>query len=86
MKFADAIKANIKNLRSDEFKNREDAEDTLPEIETFVKINRLGFLTTGSQQGRNYKGYNDESKRFYEIHERAFIDGFMERKKALKFI
>lgn len=86
MKFKEALKESIKYLESDDFKNREDAEDTLPQIHNLIKINKLGLLTTGSQQGRVYQGYNPDTKRYYEIRERAQLSGFMPRVKALHLI
>ncbi len=86
MKFEEATKESIKYLKSDAFKNREDAEDTIPQVHHLIKINELGFLTTDSQQGRNYSGFNEDNGKYYEIRERAYINGFMKREDALKFI
>ena len=86
MKFKDALKESIKYLQSDEFKKREDAEDTLPQIDNLIKINELGLLTIGSQQGRNQRGYNPDTKRYYETRERAQLMGFMPRVRGSQLI
>ncbi len=86
MKFDDARKEMIKYLSSDEFKEREDAETTIPAIQILKEINKAGLLTTNSQTGEDEKGFNKETKRYYHIVERAYIDGFMKRERALKVI
>ena len=86
MKFADAIKRSVEYLNSDEFKTREDAESTLPAIQELVRVNTLGFLTTNSQQGVIEKGYNPDSKRYYEIRERAYLSGFLKADVAQAFL
>ena len=82
MKFSDAQKKMIEYLDSKEFKEREDAEDTLGSISILQKIIKYGLITTGSQEGSISTGYNSSSKRYYRIEERAFIIGFMKPEKA----
>jgi hypothetical protein len=86
MKFADAIKKSIEYLASDEFKTREDAESTLPAIKLLQEVNRKGFITNDSQQGVIEKGYNPDSKRYYDIRERAYMTGYMKEVQGNKFI
>ncbi len=86
MKFDEARKEMIKHLDTDEFKSREDAKTTLPAIKVLQQINKGGFLTTNSQTGEDYKGFNKESGKHYHIRERAYLDGYMKKEKALKFI
>lgn len=82
MKFADAQKKMIEYLDSKEFKEREDAEDTLGSIPILQRLIKYGLITTGSQEGSISTGYNPSSKRYYRIEERAFIIGFMKSEKA----
>lgn len=86
MKFIDAQKKMIENLESDEFKEREDAQTTLKSIPILQSIIRGGIITTGSQEGLILNGYNPDSKRYYHIEERAFVDGFMKHVHAVEFI
>jgi hypothetical protein len=82
MKFADAQKKMIEYLDSKEFKEREDAEDTVSSIPILQRIIKHGLITTGSQEGTISTGFNPDSKRFYRIEERAFIIGCMKPEKA----
>lgn len=86
MKFDDARKEMVKYLSSDEFKGREDAQTTIPAIPILQEINKAGLLTTNSQTGEDEKGFNKETKRYYHIVERAYIDGYMKRERALNLI
>lgn len=86
MKFQDAQKAMVQYLSSNEFKNREDAKTTLPSIKILQDINRKGLLTTNSQTGEDEKGFNPETKKYYRICERAYIEGFMKRSNGLALI
>jgi hypothetical protein len=89
--FENALNQTIEYLSSDEFKSREDAQTTLPAIKDLQEVNRKGYLTVDSQQGVIEKGQNSESNHlysnhFYEIRERAYLDGFMKKEQAYKFI
>lgn len=86
MKFDDAKEAMVKYLHTDEFKNREDAKTTIPAIKILQEINRKGFLTTNSQTGEDTKGFNEEMKKYYRIRERAYLEGYMKKEKALDFL
>lgn len=86
MKFEEAIKHSIKYLKSSEFRDREDAETTIDSIDLITKINSLGFLTDNSQEGVIMKGYEPDSKMYYEIKERAYISGFMNKEKGRTLI
>ena len=77
MKFTEAINRMIQYLDSDEFKNREDAEDTNKSLKFIKKINKKQYLTFDSQEGILNKKYN--------IHERAYIIGFMKKSHAIKY-
>ena len=86
MKFDEAIKHSIDYLNSSEFRNREDAQTTIKSIPLIIKINSMGFLTDNSQEGLILKGYNPDSKNYYEIKERAYISGFMKKENGLELI
>jgi hypothetical protein len=77
MKFTDAVKEMIKYLDSDEFRDREDAENTNRSLKFIKKINKKQYLTFDSQEGILDKKYN--------IHERAYIIGFMKKSHAIKY-
>jgi len=84
MKFKEVQKNIISYLSSEEFKSREDAQTTNTDL--LIEINKLGFITENSQEGVIQKGYNKETKLSYEIHERAYVTGFMLKDKALDFV
>jgi len=86
MKFTEAKNKMIKYLNSKEFKGREDAEDTQSSVEILEQIIKGGLITTGSQEGLISTGFNPDSKRYYRIEERAYINGFMKLEQAYKFI
>lgn len=86
MKFDEARKAMVKYFDSDEFKDREDAKTTLPAIKVLQEINKAGFLTTNSQTGEDSSGFNPDTKNYYRIKERSYLDGYMKKEKAIKFI
>ena len=74
--FSNIINNNIQYLLSDEFKNREDSKTNIDSVSKLVEINKKGILTIESQIGVKEKYKN------YEIYERAYIIGFMMKKKA----
>ena len=82
MKFADAQRKMIEYLSSEEFKGREDAQDTIDSTHILKQIIKGGIITTQSQEGIISTGFNPDSKRYYRIEERAFITGFMTLEKA----
>lgn len=86
MKFEEAKKAMVTYLKSEEFKKREDATTTQPGIKILEEINNSGYITTNSQIGTLTKGYNPDTKKYYNIKERAYLEGFMKKQKALAFI
>ena len=77
MEFTDAIDRMIKYLDSDEFRDREDAGDTVKSLNFIKKINKKQYLTFDSQEGILDKKYN--------INERAYIIGFMKKSHAIKY-
>lgn len=88
MKFKDAQKRAIKMFESKEFIEniREEDPSMIKQLPLLKKINELGFLTENSQAGRFSKGKHYIDNNTYEIHERAFISGFMYESKAIEFI
>ena len=82
MKFADAQRKMIEYLRSEDFKGREDAQDTIDSTYILEQIINGGIITTQSQEGSISTGFNPDSKLYYRIEERAFITGFMTLEKA----
>lgn len=86
MKFIDAQKRMITYLSSDEFKIREDADDTQGSIPILKKIIQKGYITDNSQEGSIINGYNPDSKHYYHIEERAYVTGFMKQEKARQFV
>lgn len=88
MKFKDAQKRAIKLFETEEFISglREEDPTMLYQIPLLKEINKLGFLTENSQAGRFSKGRHYKDNNPYEIHERAFVSGFMLEKRAEEFI
>lgn len=82
MRFKDAQKRSLDMFTSHEFKERIRVEDAsmLEQLPILERINSLGFLTTESQAGKRRMG------RDFEIHERAYISGFMLEKQAQEFL
>jgi len=83
MKFKEAIKRAVDMFDNDkEFLERITVEDPtmVKHLPILKQINQLGFLTYGSQAGLRKKGKD------YEIHERAYVEGFMQEKEAGEFI
>ncbi len=86
MKFEDAQKKMITYLSSEEFSNREDAQDTKKSIDFLKQIIKKGYITENSQEGSHTKGFNKETKKYYEVEERAYVSGFMKKEQGLAFI
>ncbi len=88
MKFQEAKAAAVKMLSSPEFKQRviEEDETMLKHFDIIKKINSSGFLTIESQAGNKKTGTNPDTKKRYEIIERAYISGFMLESEAADFI
>ena len=86
MKFDEAKKAMVKYLKSEEFSDREDAKTTLPAVKILQEINKHGYITTNSQIGDDYDGFNPETKNYYRIQERAYLEGYMKKEKGLALI
>lgn len=82
MKFEEAIKHSIEYLKSSEFRDREDAQTTIKSLPILIKINSDGFLTDNSQEGMIIKGYNPDTKTYYEIKERSYITGFLKKEQG----
>jgi len=83
MKFKEAIKRAVDIFENDRtFFDRINEEDPtmVKQLPILKEINRLGFLTNNSQAGLKRKGKG------YEIHERAYVGGFMKEKEAATFI
>ncbi len=56
-------------------------------IPIFEEINKLGFLTTNSQAGKQRRGKKSfHTGKPYTIHERAYMDGFLQESHAQEFI
>ncbi len=88
MKFEDAKGAAVKYLSCDDFKKRcfEEDKTMLKHFNIIKKINSSGFLTIESQAGKKETGINPETKKNYEIIERAYIAGFMLESEAADFV
>ena len=86
MRFSTKQKQVIEYLKSDSFKQREDAQSSQGSVPLFIEMIQEGLITTGSQEGIILKGQNPTTKTFYLIKERAFVDGFMRKKKAQAFV
>ena len=76
----------IEHLASDDFKSREDAGDTISSVPILQEIVRHNMITENSQEGVISKGFNEHSKEFYVIKERAYLSGFMKHPAALKLV
>ena len=76
----------IEHLASDVFKGRENASDTISSVPILQEIVRHNMITENSQEGIISKGYNEHSKNFYVIKERAYLSGFMKHPAALKLV
>lgn len=86
MTFSIAKQNMLKYLDSDNFKKREDADDTISSIPLLKKIISFDLITFNSQEGTIKNGYNEQSKKYYIIEERAYVIGFMKTNKAYEFI
>ena len=76
----------IEYLQSSEFSGREDAADTVSSVPILQKVIKGGMITENSQEGSCLRGFNEDSGRYYEIQERAYLTGFMKRENARKFV
>jgi hypothetical protein len=83
MKFKDALKRSTEMLQSPAFERRARGEDPtmLAHVPLLVEINRAGFLTNESQAGRKFR-----TESGWEVHERAYVTGFMLKPTAEAFI
>lgn len=86
MRFATKQKQMINTLKSSEFQEREDAVTTIPSLAFLLEINKLGMITTNSQEGIILEGYNPDSKKYYKIEERAYLEGIMKIEEANRFV
>jgi hypothetical protein len=89
MKFKDAVKRAVDMFENDrEFLERIKIEDPtmVKQLPILKQINQLGFLTTESQAGLRKKGKSSIDGKDYEIHEKAYVCGFMQEKEAGEFI
>ena len=82
MKFNDTLQERIKMFSSDKFIQRIKEEDDrmLKYLEILKKINDYGIITLESQAGVQLKHVNT----IYD--EKAYILGFMEESKVVKFM
>ena len=82
MKFKAALAHKVKEMQSDDFKERDINKDDsmMKHVPLLVDINRAGFLTINSQAGKEMQYENGV------ITERAYIHGFMLEKTAKEFI
>ncbi len=87
MSFDNAKKRLIEHFSSKHFFDKIEEEDPtmVKYIDAFKKIASYGFLSFNSQGGHNKKMQSDNHKN-YEMCERSFILGFMEKDNAEKFI
>ena len=76
----------IEHLASDVFKRRENASNTVSSVPILQEIVKHNMITENSQEGVISKGYNERSKEFYVIKERAYLSGFMKHPAALKLV
>lgn len=81
-KYRKHLKSRMEYLGSDDFLQRcdEEAPDMVAAIPYLQQMNGLGYLTYDSQQGTLHRGS------YGELHERAYISGFMQKSIAEKFI
>jgi hypothetical protein len=89
MRFKDAVKRAVDMFENDkEFLERIKEEDPemVKQLPILKQINKFGFLTTESQAGLRRKGKSSIDGKGYEIHERAYISGFMKEEAAAEFI
>ena len=88
MKFKDAQKASVKLFETKEFieLRREEDPSMIKQLPLLQEMNKLGYLTENSQAGRFSKGKHYKDGLPYEIHERAYVTGFMLESVAEKFI
>jgi hypothetical protein len=88
MKFSDALIRTAELLGSAEFKERAMGEDPamIKYTPLLQQINLAGYLTTDSQSGKHAKGINKDTRKPYDIQERAYICGYMPEGNAEKFI
>ena len=88
MKFKEALKKSVEMFNSKEFIERVHEEDPtmVKQLVLLQEINKLELLTENSQAGRFSKGLHYKDNKPYEIHERAYVSGFMLEKKANEFI
>ncbi len=86
MRFDDARKASVKYLESNEFKEREDAEDSQKDLPFLIQMNKHGFLTNNSQPGNEARGKSPMTGKPYHIEERAYVSGFMKTKEGIEFV
>jgi hypothetical protein len=88
MKFKEAQKKAVEMFVSKDFieRIREEDPSMVKQLPLLQEINKLGFLTENSQAGRFSKGKHYKDGLPYEIHERAYISGFMPESKAEEFI
>ncbi len=88
MKFQDATTYSVEMLSSPDFRTRVQEEDVsmLKHLDILKKINAAGFLTVNSQGGRKSSGISKKDGKPYEIHERAYLMGFMKEEKAVEFL
>lgn len=88
MKFADAKKAALKRIASDEFlKDREEEDPKMIKfIPTFLAMNKLNLLTFDSQGGHFTKGISVFSGKPYTQYERAYVLGFLPEVQAEAFL
>ena len=76
----------IHHLDSDVFKRRENASNTISSVPILQEIIRHNMITENSQEGIISRGYNEDSKKFYVIKERAYLSGFMKHGNANKLV
>ena len=88
MRFKEAQKRAIELFESPEFINERREEDPkmLKFLNLLQEMNRLGFLTENSQAGNFTRGKHYKDNLPYQIHERAYVSGFMLEKDAIDFI
>lgn len=89
MKFSEAKKTILKELKSKEFLERiaEEDETMIKFIPSIIKMNECNYLTINSQSGGIIKGNKSvHTGKPYKIIQRSYVEGFMKKSDAESFM
>jgi hypothetical protein len=89
MKFDDAVKNAVRKFSSPAFleRIREEDDNMLQYMDILADINRCRCITVDSQAGVKRSGISVLGDRLpYEMHERAYLAGFMKEDEGAQFI